>query len=188
MIAPHQFRIAHSLLHDTFHKSDLIDSKRLLYMPPCYRAPGWESRANIFFKRAAIVVLATAFISSFSLGLLRHISRANADAESFQIVDPVPALLSGPAITTDANALATMGTPVQGIAAGGVSQIVLLATAASAGQHFTFEVFNDQSQQSSSISNDGALGAVGSANVNQSQLTVDSVTTSQGRRWEAVLR
>ena len=141
-----------------------------------------------FFKRAAIVVLATAFISSFSLGLLRHISRANADAESFQIVDPVPALLSGPAITTDANALATMGTPVQGIAAGGVSQIVLLATAASAGQHFTFEVFNDQSQQSSSISNDGALGAVGSANVNQTQLTVDSVTTSQGPMAFAIYR
>ena len=140
------------------------------------------------FRRSAIVTLAAALILSLSIIAGRRTSSADADSGTLQLVDPVPALLNGPAITTDVNVLATNGTPVQGIGADGVSQIVLIAAAASAGEQFTFEVFNDQGQQSTSIDNDGALGAVGGASVNQSQITVDSVTTSQGPLAFAIYR
>src|SRR5271156_5938217 len=140
------------------------------------------------FRRSAIVTLAATLTLSFSIIDGRIAQKASADSGTLQLVDPVPALLNGPAITGDVNTLATKGTPVGGIGADGVSQIVLIAAAASAGQQFTFEVFNDQGQQSPSVDNDGALGAIGGASVNQSQITVDSVTTSQGPMAFAIYR
>jgi len=99
------------------------------------------------------------------------------------LIDPVVArLLSGPAITTNVNAIAAATTGfVQGAAADGTTQIVLRIPAASAGQSFTITVINDQGQTSTSVPNDGGVMALG-ANLNtlSSSLTVNAVSTLKG--------
>src|SRR5579863_6923630 len=96
------------------------------------------------------------------------------------LLDPVPALLSGPTVTGDVNVLAAKGRPVQGVAADAVTEVVLRVPANSAGEQFTFTVINDQGQQSTSSAEDGALAAIGSVSFTLSQLTVTAVGTSQG--------
>jgi pimeloyl-ACP methyl ester carboxylesterase len=96
------------------------------------------------------------------------------------LLDPVPALLSGPMVTTNVNLLATKGRAVQGSSADGASEMVLRVPANAVGEQFTFTVINDQGQQSTSAAEDGALAAIGSASFTFSQLTVTAVGTSQG--------
>ena len=96
------------------------------------------------------------------------------------LLDPVPALLNGPMVTTNVNILATKGRVVQGSSADGASEVVLRVPANAAGEQFTFTVINDQGQQSTSAAEDGALAPIGSANFTLSQLTVSAVATSQG--------
>ena len=60
------------------------------------------------------------------------------------LLDPVPALLSGPMVTTNVNILATKGRVVQGSSADGASEVVLRVPANAAGEQFTFTVINDQ--------------------------------------------
>ncbi len=96
------------------------------------------------------------------------------------LLDPVPALLSGPMVTTNVNILATKGRVVQGSSADGASEVVLRVPANAAGEQFTFTVINDQGQQSTSAAEDGALAAIGSTSFTLSQLTVTAVSTSQG--------
>ena len=103
-----------------------------------------------------------------------------AAAASFAMVDPVPALLNGPAVTTDIATLATGGAAVSGVAAEGVAEMVLRVNASAVGENFTFSVINDQNQPSTSIDDDGALGAIGAAPIDQSAVTVASVTTGAG--------
>ncbi len=79
------------------------------------------------------------------------------------LLDPVPALLSGPMVTTNVNSLATKGRPVQGSSADGTSEIVLRVPANAVGEQFTFTVINDQGVQSTSAAEDGGLAAIGSA-------------------------
>jgi len=102
------------------------------------------------------------------------------------LLDPVPSLLSGPAVTTDVNVLATKGRAVQGTGTDGVTELVLRLPATSVGQQFTITVFNDQGQQSQSYTEDGGLGAIGSSNFTASQLTVTAVTTTAGPRAFAI--
>ena len=111
-----------------------------------------------------------------------------ARAASLAFVDPVSALLNGPAITSDVNQLATGGTAVEGIGGDGVSQIVVRVSADSPGEQFTFQIFNDQNQPSTSTANDGALGAIGGGSPNRSQLIVTSVSTSSGPMAFAIYR
>jgi hypothetical protein len=96
------------------------------------------------------------------------------------LLDPVPALLSGPMVTTNVNTLATKGRAVQGSSADGAREVVLRVPASSAGEQFTFTVINDQGQQSVSAAEDGGLAAIGSAAFTLSQITVAAVSTSQG--------
>jgi pimeloyl-ACP methyl ester carboxylesterase len=96
------------------------------------------------------------------------------------LLDPVPALLSGPMVTTNVNILATRGRVVQGSSADGASEVVLRVPANAAGEQFTFTVINDQGQQSVSAAEDGGLAAIGGASFTLSQLTVTAVSTSQG--------
>jgi pimeloyl-ACP methyl ester carboxylesterase len=96
------------------------------------------------------------------------------------LLDPVPALLSGPMVTTNVNILATKGRVVQGSSADGASEVVLRVPANAAGEQFTFTVINDQGQQSVSAAEDGGLAAIGGASFTLSQLTVTAVSTSQG--------
>src|SRR5579863_2112188 len=96
------------------------------------------------------------------------------------LLDPVPALLSGPGVTNNVNVLAAKGRPVQGVAADASTELVLRVPANSVGEQFTFTVVNDQGQQSSSAAEDGALGVIGSSSFTQNQLTVNAVNTSKG--------
>jgi len=96
------------------------------------------------------------------------------------LLDPVPALLSGPMVTTNVNTLASKGRVVQGSSADGASEVVLRVPASAPGEQFTFTVINDQGVQSISAAEDGGLSPIGSASFTSSQLTVTAVSTSQG--------
>lgn len=107
------------------------------------------------------------------------------------LIDPVIAkLLSGPAITTNVNAIAAATTGfVQGASADGTTQVVLRIPATSAGQPFTITVINDLGQTSTSVANDGGLMALGaSLSTLSSSLTVNAVTTLQGAEAFAIYR
>jgi hypothetical protein len=126
---------------------------------------------NILAKLAtpAIIILLSSFLFAQA-----------ASAPQLTMLDPVPALLSGPMVTNNVNALASKGRPVQGVAADSVTEVVLRVPANSVGEQFTFTVFNDQGQQSTSSAEDGGLGPVGSSTFPASQLTIVAVSTSKG--------
>lgn len=79
-----------------------------------------------------------------------------------QLVDPVPDLLDGPAVTAVPAFLHTQGRPVQGVAADGVARVVVRIPAATAGQQFTVRLLNDHEPRvlSTSTQEDGALASV----------------------------
>jgi pimeloyl-ACP methyl ester carboxylesterase len=112
------------------------------------------------------------------------------------MVDPVTDLLAGPAIIKDTlpngpDLLATGGTPVQGIAADGVTEVVLRLPANNAGDQFTVQLFNDQYPTASlgSPNEDGALGFTGDTVFSQNQITVTAkATTKSGPMAFAVYR
>ncbi|MDN5864660.1 MAG: GPI inositol-deacylase [Gammaproteobacteria bacterium] len=105
---------------------------------------------------------------------------AFAAAGSVTLSDPVPTLLDGPQITTNANRLAAGARPVEGVAADGVSRIVVAVTADAPGQQFTFTIFNDQLAPSASTAEDGGLALPGAAGAVQSQVGTSAVATGQG--------
>jgi len=108
------------------------------------------------------------------------IPAARAAVGSYALSDPVPYLLIGPKVTTDPNLLAQGGRVVKGVAADGVSEMVIAVSAASVGQQFTFQIYNDQGQASTSVPQDGGLGMPGASytQFGQSQVTVAAVATS----------
>lgn len=100
------------------------------------------------------------------------------------IVDPVPVLMSGPATATDPNQLIAGGRPVQGVAADGVTQVIIEAPAKNAGDFVTVTLLNDQQSQSNSPAQDGALGATGGTSFTRSEVpfTAISVTAANGQQ------
>ena len=116
----------------------------------------------------------------FSIVLPSLLLAQQPNSPQLTLLDPVPALLSGPMVTNNVNALASQGRPVQGVAADASTELVLRVPANSVGEQFTFTVVNDQGQQSSSAAEDGALGVIGSSSFTQNQLTVNAVNTSKG--------
>jgi len=96
------------------------------------------------------------------------------------LLDPVPTLLKGSAVTTNANTLATKGRLVEGTAADSASELVLRIPANSVGEQFTLTVVNDQGTQSTSSAEDGGLGKIGTTTFSASQLTVTAVSTTAG--------
>lgn len=137
------------------------------------------SRAN-----ARMLRVATFFVFAFTV-LLPAASFAQAAAPSsappqLTLLDPVPSLLKGSAVTTNPNVLASKGRIVEGTAADSASELVLRIPANSAGEQFTITVINDLGGQSTSSSEDGGLGAVGTSTFTASQLTVTAVTTTIG--------
>lgn len=107
------------------------------------------------------------------------------------LLDPVPTLLSGPAVITPsaqvgsqtgAQLLATKGSPVLGAATDGVSQVVIRIPATNVGDQFSLTLFNDQQPptQSGLPTEDGALGIPGQQTFTQSQLTVTAINTGNG--------
>ena len=108
-------------------------------------------------------------------------------ASSFQtgntvLVDPVPDLLSGPAVTMDASLLGSLvkGRIVQGVSADGVAQILVRIPACFAGESVTVSVLNDSNVLSNRSDEDGGLAAPGPATLNAflSQVTVPTMTAN----------
>ncbi len=128
-------------------------------------------------SRRPVVLLGMLFLA---LSATACIPLARAAVGSYMLSDPVPALLNGPKVTTDPNLLAQGGRAVKGVAADGVSEMVIAVSAGSVGQQFTFQVYNDQGQASSSVPQDGGLGAPGATytQFGQGQITVAAVATS----------
>lgn len=105
-------------------------------------------------------------------------------ATQAELVDPVPDLLSGPAVRPlnspdDAHILATKGQVVQGVAADGVTEVVVRIPAVNVGDQFTVTILNDQNgQESNSPNEDGALGNPGDTSFSQPQVAVTAVATN----------
>ncbi|HUI42395.1 MAG TPA: hypothetical protein VL523_10545 [Terriglobia bacterium] len=133
---------------------------------------------------AAILAVAT-IASVVDAATAQDLVQTGADSRSagsiaVTLLDPVPDLLSGSAVTTDYNTLATAGRPVQGVDADGVTELVLRWPATSVGVQYAVTLFNDQGKQSNSPNNDGALAPVGSTSFTKSRLAAISVNTSAG--------
>jgi len=131
--------------------------------------PKWPGRLRAGNPLFAMIVLLAAWVPGPS---------AQAAVGTVTLSDPVPKLLDGPRVTTDANRLAQGGRVVQGVAADGVSEMLIAVSAAAVGQQFTFQVYNDSNAPSASTARDGAVAAVGATQFNLSQITVAAVATS----------
>lgn len=105
-------------------------------------------------------------------------------ATQAELVDPVPDLLSGPAVISltspvGAQTLASKGQVVQGVAADGVTEVVVRIPAVNVGDQFTLTILNDQDgRQSNSPAEDGALGNPGDTAFSQTQVPVTAVATT----------
>lgn len=105
-------------------------------------------------------------------------------ASTAQLVDPVPDLLSGAAVRQlnspdDAQILATKGQVVQGVAADGVTEVVVRIPAVNVGDQFTVTVLNDSTGAQSTLPDeDGALGNPGDTAFSQTQVGVTAVATN----------
>jgi probable HAF family extracellular repeat protein len=100
------------------------------------------------------------------------------------LVDPVPDLLNGPAVVKGLvlQTLGLFGRPVQGVAADGVTQVVVRIPAKNVGDQFTLTLLNDSNGISGLPDEDGALGNPGDTVFSKNQLTVTAipVTTASG--------
>ena len=94
--------------------------------------------------------------------------------------DPSTTLMSGPVVTTSAQRLATGGRNVSGLAADGVTQLVVRVPTANVGDQVTLSLFNDQQDLSSSPDDDGGLGQIGGSAFTQNQISVTSQSTGSG--------
>ncbi len=111
----------------------------------------------------------------------------SAGLSNVALVDPIPALLDGSQITTDINILASQGKNVQGVAADGVSQVLLRIPANRVGEQFDLSVLKEDTTPSNSANEDGILGNPGSPNF-QTSTTVTAVNTSGGILGFAIYR
>lgn len=103
------------------------------------------------------------------------------------LLDPVPSgtfpgLMQGPATANDNNlpslALPDAARVVDGVAADGVTEVMVRVPAGSAGNQFTLTVINDQFQPSQAPNQDGALGNPGDTTFSKSQITVSAINVT----------
>ena len=106
------------------------------------------------------------------------------------LLDPVPDLLSEDRVTTKAAVLAVKGRDVQGVAADGVSEVVIRIPAAQPGEQVTVTVLTDAEPPvpSTSANEDGALGATGATEFTSATVTVTAEGTNRGPMAFAVYR
>ena len=110
------------------------------------------------------------------------------------IVDPYPDLMNGfnivAATGVSADLLATLGRPINGIAADGVTQILVRIPAANVGDEFVFSMLDANNRPSVHPFEDGTLGNPGEAspNIVQSQIVTFAVSTASGPFAFAVYR
>lgn len=97
------------------------------------------------------------------------------------VIDPVPDLLTGNGILQDPESLATLGTPVMGVAADGAARVVLRVPASNVGDSVVLTLFNDSTPpaESSSPASDGLLGTI-DGSTTASQIQVTAVSTNSG--------
>jgi hypothetical protein len=93
---------------------------------------------------------------------------------SVTMVDPIPNLVSGNAVKNSAQlqTLLTKGRTVKGVAADGVTEVVVRISTNSPGEQFKLTLLNDQQGQNSLPNEDGALGNPGATSFSQNQLTI----------------
>jgi len=114
--------------------------------------------------------------------------RPAASSLRLTMIDPVPDLLDGPAVTADPEALASKGRPVEGVASDGVSQVLLRIEARRPGEWITVTLLTSEGTESTSSDSDGALGLPGDRTFGRSRITVIAVATSRGPFAFAVYR
>ncbi len=97
---------------------------------------------------------------------------------SAKLLDPVPDFLDGSGVSTSTNLLAVNSHVVQGVAADGVTQLVLGVHADNVGDQISITLLNDQqpSAQSGSPDEDGALGNLGNTTFAASQVITGTVS------------
>jgi pimeloyl-ACP methyl ester carboxylesterase len=134
------------------------------------------SKSSSFSVAILVVLVFTLLTPSTSLSQ----ESLPSSTPQLTLLDPVPSLLSGSAVTTNVNVLASKGRVVEGTAADSASELVLRIPANAVGEQFTITVINDQGQQSTSSIEDGGLGAIGTTSFTSSQLTVTAVSTTSG--------
>jgi probable HAF family extracellular repeat protein len=106
------------------------------------------------------------------------------------LLDPVPNLLNGPAVTTDSGLLSApfIARQVSGVSADGATQIVVKIAAPAAGEQYTLTLLNDGNAQSNLPDEDGALGVLGTSTFVQSQILVTAEGTVNGPMAFAIYR
>lgn len=108
------------------------------------------------------------------------------------LLDPVPGLLnvngSVVSVTTDSNSLGSGGQVVQGVAADGVTQVVVRIQANNVGDQFTLTLLDDQNNPSGSALEDGALGSPGDTSFSNNSVVVTAQPTNSGPMAFAVYR
>jgi pimeloyl-ACP methyl ester carboxylesterase len=99
-----------------------------------------------------------------------------------QLVDPVPDLMSGPAVASASLASVGLGgRVVKSVAADGVTEVVVRIPAQNAGDHFEITLMNDQGKVSDATDGpdqDGALGNPGDTTFSKSQITVTAINVT----------
>ncbi len=144
---------------------------------PVSRTPSTFVTRSSFGAAVFVVLAFTLLLPANSLGQEEPLPSA---PPQLTLLDPVPSLLKGAAVTTNANVLASKGRVVEGTAADSASELVIRIPANSVGEQFTITVINDQSEQSTSFVEDGGLAAIGTSSFTASQLTVTAVSTTTG--------
>lgn len=129
------------------------------------------------FRTAVFFMLAFSLLLAMALG--QEESPPSAPPQ-LTLLDPIPSLLKGAAVTTNVNVLASKGRVVEGTAADSASELVLRISANSVGEQVTITVINDQGQRSTSSIEDGGLAAIGTNSFTASQLTVTAISTAKG--------
>jgi pimeloyl-ACP methyl ester carboxylesterase len=138
-----------------------------------------------------VVFFATAISSDSGIisGISDNVSWI-ADLKKWAVVDPGEELLQGPRITQDPNSLVTKGRLVSGVAADGISQVVVRVLTGSASVSATVTLLDDSGAPASSADDEGALSplAIDPLHSLLLQMPVDPVSTSKGNALLFVYR
>jgi len=98
-------------------------------------------------------------------------------AEGPELLDPVPDLIGGPAVVNDTllQSLGSDGRTVKGVAADGVTEVVVRIPTQNVGDQFKLTLVNDQNKISQTPDQDGALGNPGDTTFSLNQITVSAI-------------
>jgi len=105
-----------------------------------------------------------------------------ASRRRWEVVDPVPLLLEGPRVTSDPERLIFTGRHVVGLAADGVSQVVVRIHPVSGSSQATVTIQDENQAPVASAEDEGAVSPIGSDPLESSllEMQVDPVSTSRG--------